>query len=125
MTDRCLDRLRDENSLIWPMSAMFRAFSKALSCRDMGSDFMFLRTRVNSVRRNRSSASFWPIYSPCRRTACRSGQRWYRRGIMNIARGQLQGDDLMAVVEDEVQLEAEEPAHLAALGQTGECRLMR
>ena len=36
-------------------------------------------------------------------------------------RGQLQGDDLMAVVEDEVQLEAEEPAHrgLATLGQTG------
>ena len=32
-----------------------------------------------------------------------------------------QGDDLMAVVENEVQLEAEEPAHrgLAALGQTG------
>ena len=26
----------------------------------------------------------------------------------------------MAVVEDEVQLEAEEPAHLATLGQTGE-----
>ena len=45
------------------VSAMFRALSKALSCRDMGSDFMFLRTRVNSVspRRNRSSASFWPI----------------------------------------------------------------
>ena len=39
---------------------------------------------------------------------------------MDIARGQLQGDDLIAVVEDEVQLEAEEPAHLAALGQTGE-----
>jgi hypothetical protein len=41
---------------------------------------------------------------------------------MDVARGQLQGDDLMAVVEDEVQLEAEEPAHrgLAALGQTGE-----
>jgi hypothetical protein len=39
-------------------------------------------------------------------------------------RGQLQGNDLMAVVEDEVQLEAEEPAHLAPLGQTGECRLM-
>ena len=31
-----------------------------------------------------------------------------------------QGDDLMAVVEDEMQLEAEEPAHLATLGQTGE-----
>jgi len=63
MTDRCLERLRDENSLIWPMmvSAMFRAFSKALSCSDRGSDFMFLRTRVNSVRRNRSSASFRPI----------------------------------------------------------------
>src|SRR5919107_1222617 len=45
MTDRCLDRLRDENSLIWPMmvSAMFRALSKALSCSDRGSDFMFLR----------------------------------------------------------------------------------
>src|SRR3954464_7279368 len=65
MTDRCLDRLRDENSLMWPMmvSAMLRALSKALSCKDRGSDFMFLRTRVNSVRprRNRSSASFWPI----------------------------------------------------------------
>ena len=34
-------------------------------------------------------------------------------------RGQLQGDDLIVVVEDEVQLEAEEPAHLAALGQIG------
>jgi hypothetical protein len=44
---------------------------------------------------------------------------------MDIAGGQFQGDDLMAVVEDEVQFEAEEPAHLAALGQTGECRLMR
>src|SRR3954469_14583445 len=61
MTDRCLDRLRNENSLIWPMSAMFRALSRALSCSDRGSDFMFLRTRVNSVRRNRSSASFRPI----------------------------------------------------------------
>jgi hypothetical protein len=30
-----------------------------------------------------------------------------------------QGDDLIVVVEDEVQFEAEEPAHLAALGQTG------
>src|SRR3954453_6851510 len=38
MTDRCLDRLREENSLIWPMmvSAMFRALSKALSCSDRG-----------------------------------------------------------------------------------------
>jgi hypothetical protein len=44
---------------------------------------------------------------------------------MNIARGQLQGDDLMAVVEDEVQFEAEEPIHLATLGQTGKCRLRR
>src|SRR3954469_21047192 len=34
MTDRCLDRLRDENSLI--LSAMFRALSKALSCSDRG-----------------------------------------------------------------------------------------
>jgi hypothetical protein len=34
-------------------------------------------------------------------------------------RGQLQGDDLMTVVEDEVQFEAKEPAHLAALGQIG------
>ena len=41
--------------------------------------------------------------------------------VMDIARGQLQGDDLIVGVEDEVQLEAEEPAHrgLAALGQTG------
>src|SRR3954454_1683575 len=63
MTDRCLARLRDENSLIWPMSAMFRALSKALSCSDRGSAFMFLRMRVNSVspRRNRSPASFCPI----------------------------------------------------------------
>src|ERR687898_768418 len=65
MTDRCLDKLREENPLIWPMmvSAMFRALSKALSCSYRGSDFMFLRTRVNSVspRRTRSSASFWPI----------------------------------------------------------------
>ena len=30
-----------------------------------------------------------------------------------------QGDDFIVVVEDEVQLEAKEPAHLAALGQTG------
>ena len=45
------------------VSAMFRALSKALSCKDMGSDFMFLRVRVNSVnpRRNKSSASFRPI----------------------------------------------------------------
>jgi hypothetical protein len=42
---------------------MFRALSKALSSRDTGSDFMFLRVRVNSVnpRRNKSSASFRPI----------------------------------------------------------------
>src|SRR6187549_993184 len=41
---------------------------------------------------------------------------------MDLAGGQLQGDDLMAGVEDEVPLEAEEPAHrgLAPLGQTGE-----
>src|SRR3954452_9494728 len=131
MTDRCLERLRDENSLIWPMmvSAMFRAFSKALSCSDRGSDFMFLRTRVNSVspRRNRSSASFWPILALVAEELAGqiAGQRRDRRGVMDIARSQLQGDDLMAVVEDEVQFEAEEPAHLAALGQTGECRLMR
>ena len=42
-----------------------------------------------------------------------------------MARGQLQGDDFIVGVEDKVQLEAEEPAHLAALGQTGKCRLMR
>jgi hypothetical protein len=46
------------------------------------------------------------------------GQRRDRRGVMD--RGQLQGDNFIIVVEDEVQLEAEEPAHLAALGQTGE-----
>ena len=41
---------------------------------------------------------------------------------MDIAGGQLQGDDLIVGVEDEVQLEAEEPAHrgLATLSQTGE-----
>ena len=41
---------------------------------------------------------------------------------MDIARGQLQSDDFIVGVEDEVQLEAKEPAHrgLAALGQTGE-----
>ena len=44
-----------------------------------------------------------------------------RRGVMDVARGQLQGDDFIVGVEDEVQLEAEEPAHrgLAPLGQTG------
>src|SRR3954463_10245916 len=119
MTDRCLARLRDENSLI--LSAMFRAFSKALSCSDRGSDFMFLRMRVNSVRRNRSSASFWPIepLSP-NSLPIRSalGPAWCH------GQGSASGH-LMAVVEDEVQLEAEEPAHLAPLGQTGECRLMR
>jgi hypothetical protein len=49
------------------------------------------------------------------------GQRWDGCGVMDIARGQLQGDDFMVVVENKVQLEAEEPAHrgLAALGQTG------
>jgi hypothetical protein len=36
-----------------------------------------------------------------------------------MARGQLQGDDLMVGVENKVPLEAEEPAHLAPLGQTG------
>ena len=30
-----------------------------------------------------------------------------------------QSDDFIVGVEDEVQLEAEEPAHLAALGQIG------
>ena len=48
-----------------------------------------------------------------------AGQRRDRCGVMDIARGQLQGDDLIAVVKDEVQFEAKEPAHrsLAALGQ--------
>src|SRR3954462_12597872 len=51
-----------------------------------------------------------------------AGQRRDRRGVMDVARGQLQGDNFIAVVEDEVQFEAEEPAHrgLAALGQIGE-----
>src|SRR3954454_21846980 len=50
-----------------------------------------------------------------------AGQCWDRRGVMDVARGQLQGDNFIVVVEDEVQLEAEEPAHrgLAALGQIG------
>ena len=39
---------------------------------------------------------------------------------MDIARGQFQGDDLIVGVEDQVQLEAEQPTHLAALGQTSE-----
>jgi len=38
---------------------------------------------------------------------------------MDIAGGQLQGDNFIVGVEDEVQLEAKEPAHLAALGQIG------
>src|SRR6185295_15303882 len=78
MTDRCLDRLRDENSLIWPMmvSAMFRALSRALSCSDRGSAFMFLRTRVNSVRprRNRSCASFHGPLNVTQRVAKLTGQ---------------------------------------------------
>src|SRR3954469_2866816 len=115
MTDRCLDRLRDENSLMWPMSAMFRALSKALSCSDRGNAFMFLRTRVNSVRRNRSSASFWPIEPlspnslPVRsapRPACCHG---HCRGSVLLRCPTGQGDDFMVVVEDKVQLEAEEP----------------
>ena len=119
MTDRCLDRLRDENSLIWPMSAMFRAFSKALSCKDMGSDFMFLRTRVNSVspRRNRSSRQLG--YSPCRRTACRSGRGSALGPAWCRCQESASGRQFHCGVEDEVQFEAEEPAHLAALGQIG------
>jgi hypothetical protein len=66
-------------------------------------------------------------YSPCRRTACRSGRgsalgpAWcHCRGLVLLRCPTGQGDDLIVGVEDEVQLEAEEPAHLAALGQTGE-----
>src|SRR3954452_1158030 len=109
MTDRCLDRLRDENSLIW--SAMFRALSKALSCKDRGNAFMFLRTRVNSVRRNRSSASFLPIepLSPnSLPVSSAPGPAWYHghcRGLVLLRCPTGQGDDLMAVVEDEVQFE--------------------
>jgi hypothetical protein len=54
-----------------------------------------------------------------------TGQRWDGCGVMDSARGQLQGDDFMVGVENKVQLEAEEPAPLAALGQTGKCRLLR
>jgi hypothetical protein len=48
-----------------------------------------------------------------------TSQRWDGCGVMD--RGQLQGDDFIVVVENKVQLEAEEPAHrgLAPLGQTG------
>src|SRR3954462_7621214 len=106
MTDRCLDRLRDENSLMWPMSAMFRALSRALSCRDRGSDFMFLRTRVNSVRRSRSSASFRPIQPLSPNSLPVSSPVQPGTGVVLLPRGQLQGDDLIVGVEDEVQLEA-------------------
>src|ERR671921_1141607 len=54
-----------------------------------------------------------------------TGQAWchgHCQGSVLLRCPTGQGDDLMAVVEDEVPLEAEEPAHrgLAALGQTGE-----
>src|SRR3954449_4657385 len=80
MTDRCLDRLRDENSLIWPMmvSAMFRALSKALSCKDMGSDFIFLRTRVNSVRPRRNEGFKARVATYIERTQFRREAPWTR-----------------------------------------------
>ena len=37
-----------------------------------------------------------------------AGQRWERRGVMDIARGQLQGQEFIGGVEDEVQVEAED-----------------
>ena len=89
----------------------------------MGSDFMFLRTRVNSVR---AQQVFGQLLADIALVAEQladqvAGQRRDRRGVMDVARGQLQGDDFIVGVEDEVQLEAEEPAHrgLAALGQIG------
>src|SRR3954462_2480804 len=96
MTDRCLDRLRDENSLIWPMmvSAMFRAFSKALSCKDMGSDFMFLRTRVNSVRPRRNRLAIHQFS----RAAQRGGSGRQDRTILTMRRRPL--------VNQEVRLRA-------------------
>ena len=88
----------------------------------MGNAFMFLRTRVNSVRRQQVFGQLLAdIALVAEQLAGQvAGQRWDRRGV--IAGGQLQGDDLIVVVEDEVQLEAEEPAHrgLATLSKTGE-----
>src|SRR5918997_1539350 len=81
MTDRCLDRLREENSLIWPMSAL----------------------SPNSLP---VSSALGPAWCHCRGSV-----------LLRCPTGQ--GDELIVGVEDEVQLEAEEPAHLAALGQTG------
>src|SRR4051812_40506684 len=97
------------------VSAMFRALSKALSCRDRGSDFMFLRTRVEQ-RQPAAQQVFGQLLADRALVAEQladqvAGQRWNRLAVMDIAGGQLQGDDLMAVVEDEVQFEAEAPPH--------------
>src|SRR6185312_8902424 len=135
MTDRCLDRLRDENSLMWPMmvSAMLRALSRALSCRDMGNILQRYGQRLHvpadagEQRQAATQQVFGQLLADIALVAEQlagqvAGQRWDRRGVMDIAGGQLQGDDLIVVVEDEVQLEAEEPAHrgLATLSKTGE-----
>ena len=44
-TDLCFGSLSEENSLMWPIivSAILRPLSKALSRKDTGKDFMFLR----------------------------------------------------------------------------------
>src|SRR4051794_8328545 len=107
--------------MVW---AMFRTFSRALSCR-YGQR---LHVPADAGEQRQTQQVLRQLLADIALVAEQlagqlPGQRRDRRGVMD--RGQLQGDDLMTVVEDKVQLEAEEPAHLAALGKTGKCRLMR
>src|SRR6516165_1279693 len=50
------------------------------------------------------------------------GQLRHRFGVVNLAGGQLARDDLVQIIEDQMELETEEPAHrgFAARRQAGE-----
>ena len=125
MTDRCLDRLRDENSLIWPMFGHVPGIEQGFILQRYGQR-LHVPADAGEQREAAAQQVFRQLLADIALVAEQlagqlTGQRWDRRGVMDIAGGQLQGDDFIVGVEDEVQLEAEEPAHrgLAALGQTG------
>ena len=114
--ERCLGRLSEEKALMWPMivSALLRALSSILSVMDSGKDFIFLRTRVSKARPRRKSCSarFLPIAFVAEELADQGfGQGRHGFDIRHITRCDFECDDLVELVEHQMQLEAEEPAH--------------
>ena len=103
-------------------SAMLRVLSSILSVMDKGKNFIILRTQVNKARPGQQLAgeSLADVALVVEEFAGKGlDQGEHGCGIGHIVRSEFERDDLVEVIEHQVQLEAQAPAHagLATRGQ--------